>query len=127
MKVEILSTGNIESILKENNVNFKTCYSGEVYKVIQLEKPDAKRLSNSYMENAWCHLSNGAGGSPCDIITVHGNCLIGWPAKKDNYKKLTDYIKALGAEDDETVCDYVAGLAKVNGMSMSELFARYEG
>lgn len=127
MKVEILSTGAIETVLAENNVQFTKRYSGDRYKVIELEKSDAKKISGQYLENAWCKLSNGAGGSPFDIISVHGNCLIGWPANKDTYKKLTDYISALGANDDDDVCDYAVGLAKANGMNMSMLFARFEG
>lgn len=127
MKVEILGTGAIETALAENNVQFTKTYSGDHYKVIEMEKSDAKKMSGRYLENAWCKLSNGAGGSPFDIISVHGNCLIGWPANNDTYKKLTDYINALGASDDDDVCNYAVGLAKANGMSMSMLFARFEG
>ena len=78
MKVEVLTTGNIEKVLKDNNINFKKTYSGDKYKVIEVDKKDAKYLSNSILEGAWCKFSNGAGGSPCDIFTVNGQMLIGW-------------------------------------------------
>ena len=78
MKVEMLTTGNIEKILKDNNIAFNKTYSGDKYKVIEVDKKDAKVLSNSVLEGAWCKFSNGAGGSPCDIFTVNGQMLTGW-------------------------------------------------
>lgn len=129
MKVEVLATGNIEKVLKDNNINFKKTYSGDKYKVIEVDKKDAKYLSNSILEGAWCKFSNGAGGSACDIFTVNGQMLIGWSnGHNDSYDTLSDYMKdELGVTDDNDVCDYAAGLARANGMTMSKLFRFYEG
>lgn len=129
MKVEVLTTGNIEKVLKDNNINFKKTYSGDKYKVIEADKKDAKYLSNSILEGAWCKFSNGAGGSACDIFTVNGQMLIGWSnGHNDTYDTLSDYMKdELGVTDDNDVCDYAAGLARANGMTMSKLFRFYEG
>lgn len=129
MKVEVLATGNIEKVLKDNNINFKKTYSGDKYKVIEVDKKDAKYLSNSILEGAWCKFSNGAGGSACDIFTVNGQMLIGWRnGHNDSYDTLSDYMKdELGVTDDNDVCDYAAGLARANGMTMSKLFRSYEG
>ena len=129
MKVEVLTTGNIEKVLKDNNIHFKKTYSGEKYKVIEVDKKDAKQLSNSIMDGAWCKFSNGAGGSACDIFTVNGQILIGWSnGHNDSYDTLSDYMKdELGVTDDNDVCDYAAGLARANGMTMSKLFRFYEG
>lgn len=129
MKVEVLATGNIEKVLKDNNINFKKTYSGDKYKVIEVDKKDAKYLSNSILEGAWCKFSNGAGGSACDIFTVNGQMLIGWSnGHNDSYDTLSDYMKdELGVTDDNDVCDYAAGIARANGMTMSKLFRFYEG
>ena len=129
MKVEVLTTGNIEKVLKDNNINFKKTYSGDKYKVIEVDKKDAKYLSNSILEGAWCKFSNGAGGSACDIFTVNGQMLIGWSnGHNDSYDTLSDYMKdELGVTDDNDVCDYAAGIARANGMTMSKLFRFYEG
>ena len=129
MKVEVLTTGNIEKVLKDNNINFKKTYSGDKYKVIEVDKKDAKYLSNSILEGAWCKFSNGAGGSACDIFIVNGQMLIGWSnGHNDSYDTLSDYMKdELGVTDDNDVCDYAAGLARANGMTMSKLFRFYEG
>ena len=129
MKVEVLTTGNIEKVLKDNNINFKKTYSGDKYKVIEVDKKDAKYLSNSILEGAWCKFSNGAGGSACDIFTVNGQMLIGWSnGHNDTYDTLSDYMKdELGVTEDNDVCDYAAGLARTNGMTMSKLFRFYEG
>ena len=129
MKVEVLTLGNIEKALKDSNIPFKKTYSGEKYKVIEVDKKDAKVLSNSVLEGAWCKFSNGAGGSACDIFTVNGQMLIGWSnGHNDSYDTLSDYMKdELGVTDDNDVCDYAAGLARANGMTMSKLFRFYEG
>ena len=129
MKVEVLTLGNIEKVLKNSNIPFKKTYSGDKYKVIEVDKKDAKVLSNSVLEGAWCKFSNGAGGSACDIFTVNGQMLIGWSnGHNDSYDTLSDYMKdELGVTDDNDVCDYAAGLARANGMTMSKLFRFYEG
>lgn len=129
MKVEVLTLGNIEKALKDSNIPFKKTYSGDKYKVIEVDKKDAKVLSNSVLEDAWCKFSNGAGGSACDIFTVNGQMLIGWSnGHNDSYDTLSDYMKdELGVTDDNDVCDYAAGLARANGMTMSKLFRFYEG
>ena len=129
MKVEVLTLGNIEKALKDSNIPFKKTYSGDKYKVIEVDKKDAKVLSNSVLEGAWCKFSNGAGGSACDIFTVNGQMLIGWSnGHNDSYDTLSDYMKdELGVTDDNDVCDYAAGLARANGMTMSKLFRFYEG
>lgn len=129
MKVEVLTLGNIEKALKDSNIPFKKTYSGDKYKVIEVDKKDAKVLSNSVLEGAWCKFSNGAGGSACDIFTVNGQILIGWSnGHNDSYDTLSDYMKdELGVTDDNDVCDYAAGLARANGMTMSKLFRFYEG
>lgn len=129
MKVEMLTTGNIEKILKDNDITFNKTYSGEKYKVIEVDKKDAKGLNNFMLEGAWCKFSNGAGGSPCNIFTVNGQMLIGWSNdNNDIYDTLSDYMSdELGVTDDDDVCDYAMGLAKANGMSLSKLFRFYEG
>ena len=125
MKVEMLSKGNIEKILKDNNIPYSTRYSGDKYKVIELDKQDAKRLCNSEvdMDGAWCMISNGTGGSLFDFVTVNKESLIGWSSNEDSYDNLLDYLKSLGVRDDENICHYAAGLARANGMSMSRLFS----
>lgn len=128
MKVEMLCTGNIENILKDKEVNFKVTYKGDKYKVLEVEKPDAKALNGAFLENAWCKFSNGAGGSLCDVIDINGAILIGWETKKSSYNTLMDYMtKGLGAQDDDDICNYAVGLAKANGKSLSRLFKDYEG
>lgn len=128
MKVEILCSGNIEEILNEEEVQYKVTYSGDRYKVLELEKENAKDLNNRNFENVWCRFSKGMGGSLYDMIDVHGDSLIGWtPKKSTSYKKLTDYLSALDVNDNDEVCDFAVGLAKANGLSLSKLFMLYEG
>lgn len=125
MKVEILAKGNIEKVLKDNDISYGTRYSGDTYKVIELDKHDAKRICNDEvdMEGSWCMMSNGTGGSLFDFVTINKESLIGWSSKEESYDNLLDYLKSLGIKDDENICHYAAGLARANGMSMSRLFS----
>ncbi len=125
MKVEMLSKGNIEKVLGDNNIPYSVRYNGDTYKVIELEKHDAKRMCNGDIDTdgAWCMMSNGTGGSLFDLVTINKESLIGWSAKKESYNKLTDYLNSLGVNDDENICHYATGLARANGMSLSRLFS----
>lgn len=125
MKVEMFAKGPIEKVLKDNNIAFSKTYSSDTYKIIELEKQDAKYLCNSEvdMNGAWCMISNGAGGSLFDFVTINNESLIGWNSKKDSYDKLIDYLKDIGAKDDDDICHYASGLARANGMSLSRLFS----
>ena len=129
MKVEMLSKGNIEKVLGDNNIPYSVRYNGDTYKVIELEKQDAKRMCNGEinMDGAWCMMSNGAGGSLFDLVTINKESLIGWSAKKESYNKLTDYLNSLGAIDDASICNSAAGLSRANGWSLSKLFNMCEG
>lgn len=129
MKVEMLATGAIDKALNSNNISYKNMYIGDKFKVIEIEKKDAKKLNNEFFENAWCKFSNGVGGSPCDIITVNNQVLIGWSNNKnDTYDTLLDYMKTeLNVYNSGDICDFATGLAKANGITMSKLFKLYEG
>ena len=133
MKIELMAKGNVEKMFNEMNIPFMVTYSGETYKVIEIEKNDVKSLSNMFFEtsNNWWYYSKGARtGSACDFFRINGRDLIGWSgdAHKDSYKTLIDYFNdEIGIDADEDICDYAVSLAKVNGLSLSNLFKTYEG
>lgn len=128
MKVEVLACGKIEDTLNDMNIQYNITYHGKKYKVIEVEKNDAKTIDNLSFDNAKCRFSKGSGGSFYDTISVHGSNLIGRAVGKDtSYKKLTDYLNAIDANSFNNICDYAVGLAKVNGLSLSKLFTLYEG
>lgn len=127
MKVEVLARGKIENALNDMDIKYNITYSGDKYKVVELEKSDAKLINNSSVEGAWCYFSNGAGGSIYDVVVINNNTLFGWQSKEGSYEKLTDYISSLGAKDNYDICDRAVGLAKANGMTLSKLFKLCEG
>jgi len=127
MKVEVLARGKIENALNDMDIKYNITYSGDKYKVVELEKSDAKLINNSSVEGAWCYFSNGAGGSIYDVVVINNNTLFGWQSKEGSYEKLTDYISSLGAKDNYDICDRAVGLAKANGIALSKLFMLCEG
>lgn len=129
MKVEMFAKGPIERVLKDNNIAFNKTYSGDTYKIIELEKQDAKRMCYDDVDKngAWCMMSNGVGGSLFDFVTINKESLIGWSSKEDSYDNLIDYLHSLGVTDDENICHYAASLARANAMSLSRLFSICEG
>lgn len=131
MKIEILSKGNIKKLLAEEEIPFNITYTGEIYNVVEIEKPDLIKLMESIDKefNGWYCYSKGARvGSACDFFRVNGHDLIGWSESGKDYHTLLDYLtEELGLTDDEDICDYAVSLAKVNGMNLSKLFKTYEG
>lgn len=124
MKVEMFAKGAIEQVLNDNNIAFNKTYSGDTYKIIELEKQDAKCMCYDDVDKngAWCMMSNGVGGSLFDFVTINKESLIGWSSKEDSYDNLIDYLHSLGVTDDEDICHYAVGLARANGMPVSRLF-----
>lgn len=125
MKIEMLTTGPIESVLKDNNIPFRIMYGGEKYKIVELEKNDAKRVCNNEFdtENVWSMIANSSGGSMWDTVTINKEELIGSSGSNDSYDNLKDYCDDLGVDDNEDVCVLLTRLAKTNGLSLSRLFA----
>lgn len=133
MKIELLAKGNVEKMFNEKEIPFVITYSGDTYKVVEIEKNDMNYLAGILPEvsSNWWYYSKGARtGSACDFFRINGHDLIGWSnlQHKDNYKTLMDYFNdEIGITEDEDICDYAVSLAKTNGMSMAKLFKVCEG
>jgi len=133
VKIELLAKGNVEKMFNEKEIPFVVTYSGDTYKVVEIEKNDMNYLSGIFLEASsnWWYYSKGARtGSACDFFRINGYDVIGWSElqHKDNYKTLIDYLnEELGVVEDEDICDYAVSLAKVNGMTMGKLFNACEG
>ena len=68
MKIEILAGGNIEKAFKELDVEFATKYSGDQYKVCEIDKKDMKRMED-YEGEYGQHMGNGISFKP-DILCM---------------------------------------------------------
>lgn len=135
MKIEILAGGNIEKAFKELNVNFVTTYSGDQYKVCEIDKKDMKRMEDYEGEWpddwGWWSFTKGSNmGTPYNFVKINGRDIICWEGDghcNDEYNTLLDYMsKAIGASQPRNVCALAVDLARANGMSMSELFKIYQ-
>ena len=84
MKIEILAGGSIEKAFKELNIPMTVTYSGEQYKVCEIEKSDFKTIADisedEWKSNwGWWRSAKGSNmGTPYEIFIVNGQMLIGW-------------------------------------------------
>ena len=136
MKIEILAGGSIEKAFKELNIPMTVTYSGEQYKVCEIEKSDFKTIADisedEWKSNwGWWRSAKGSNmGTPYNFIKINGRDIICWEGDghcSDEYNTLLDYMnKAIGASQPRNVCALAVDLARANGMSMSELFKIYQ-
>lgn len=136
MKIEILCGGNIENAFKELEVDFNTTYSGELYKVCEIDKKDLKVMENYEGEwpDSWGFWRSATGsnmGTPYSFMTINGNEIICWESDdhyNDEYDTLLGYMsEEIGASQPRNVCALAVDLARANGISMAELFNTYQG
>ena len=84
MKIEILCGGNIEKAFKELDIPMTVTYSGEQYKVCEIEKSDLKIISEISESEwkpdwGWWRFAKGSNmGTPYEFFVVNGQMLIGW-------------------------------------------------
>lgn len=84
---------------------------------------------------AWWRSSSGCIlGRPDAKYKVNGKYLIGWDSsvykskRGKKFDSLTEYLcECVGASTGRNVCACAVDLAKYNGMTMAELFKKYEG
>ena len=123
-------------------------YAGSRYEVWEVSDELFKRMCNMSEEefidiageNTWWGSSEGSVlGKPMAKSTVNGEPLVCWdddyylpdeyeeePCKE--FESLSEYLcDEIGASLPRNVCACAKDLAKYNGMTMAELFEKYEG
>lgn len=88
-------------------------------------------------EDAWWRSSEGSNlGVPDTTVYINGKEMLGWNKRwagedeewEIHEHSLTDYLcDQIGASQPKNVCACAMDLAKYNGMTMGELFTKYEG
>ena len=88
-------------------------------------------------DDAWWRQSEGSNlGTPDTIFQIKGQKMLGWTKlwvdEMEDYElnreSLTEYLcNCIGVSQPRNVCACAMDLAKYNGMSMGELFTKYEG
>ena len=143
---EILGN-NLEQLFN-NVVNGNRTYKGDKYEVWELsnEAFDAicdmsdEKFEELAGEDAWWRSSDGSNqGIPDTTVHINGHEILAWAGEpwedeEDDEEfeiyasKLTDYLcNELGASQPRNVCALAVDLAKYNGITMGELFTKYEG
>lgn len=140
MKIEIMTNGDFEEVVKCYGFNAKKLYewssnfdnSFPYYEIWEIEKSDLRMIEEACMsgEVLFCYSKGANRGTPYEPLTINGQFVIGWTAinNKDNFNCLTDYFKdGLGITDNYEVCACATTMAKTNGWSLSELWRRLGG
>lgn len=138
---EVLAGDGFKNAVRALGIQAKKTYSGKKYEVWEIDNDDLYMLMQHQWapQWGWCRCSTGCNITwwPTATFTVHGKEMIGWYRENDNHKNellnreydsLTDYLcSVIGASTESNVCSVAVDLAKLNLMTMAELFTEYEG
>ena len=148
---EILG-GELDKAFEELNMNAKKTYESknlhyeyqEVYQVWELSDEDFEKICNmsekDWKDN-WGWWRSAEGSNMCSPIyryNINHHYIKAWDGNtrernsKDcwprEYEYLTEYIcDEIGASMEKNICALAVDLAKINGITMGELFRKYQG
>lgn len=131
----------------ENNNSFCECaklkYKGNEYEVWEVSDELFVQMCDMHEDefykfagdDAWWRSSEGSIMGIANVkFMVNGEYLLGWDSriylskKGHKYENLSDYLcNCIGVSQPRNVCALVTDLAIYNGMTMTELFEKYEG
>lgn len=134
---EILAGGGIYKAFKELDIDAKRTYKSThkpYYEVWEINKKSLRVLEETYEwpdEWGWWRFAKGSNqGTPADFFTVNGQPMIGWETRdgKDTYDTLMDYFhQGMSVGMESNICALAIDLGRVNGKTMAQVFATYEG
>lgn len=136
--------------MEKNCEDTANTYTGNRYEVWQVSDDLFQKMCNMSEEkfteiageDAWWRQSFGSvAGDPDSTAIINGKTLEKCWSREENYddedeyesevkeyKSLSEYLcENMGASQPRNVCALAMDLAKYNGMTIGELFTRYEG
>jgi len=140
---EILAGFLFEDAVAALKLNCKRTYDGELYSVWEIDDEGLSKLFNVPEEQwsphwGWFRYAKGCNIShwPTTLFNVNGKPMIGFYNEDDDYCKakidksyltFSDYLcDVIGASTPKNVCALAVDIAKLNGLTMGELFNKYE-
>ena len=138
-KVEILGN-DIELALELYNIYFIKTYNGKTMSVYEISIDDFMLLSKIPEEKwdvdwGWWRYAEGSNLRfyPTYTFSVNNKKMIGFyderyseNSKNEFYSGIRDYLcHAIGASTETNVCAIAIDLARLNGLTLGELFRRY--
>ena len=141
---EILAGEGFENAVYALQLDCKRTYCGDKYEVWEIGDNDLEKII-CYPEEiwkpewGWCRCADGCNIThwPTSTFMVNDAHMIGFYNELDKYARykidrryvsLTEYLcDVIGASTPKNVCALAVDIAKLNSMTMAELFATYEG
>jgi len=150
--IEILG-GELDKAFEELNISAKKTYESknirheyqEIYQVWELSDEDFKKICNlteKDWKDDWGGWWRSAEGSnmcnPISRFNINHHYLKAWDSNNRlesldyyrgrEYEYLTEYMcDEIGASMEKNVCALAVDLARINGITMGELFRKYQG
>lgn len=152
--VEILAGGGIEKAFESLNIVAKNTYkqaldkdepncAGSGLEVWELGSSDYKRLCDlvDWPDDwgFWCYSDGSLAGTANDSVVINDMAVLAWRKERDpeideldcepfTYSSLLEYFSLrMGVSLERNICALASDMAKQNGMTMGELFARLQG
>ena len=131
---EILG-GDLELAFETLGVKAMKTFDGDQYQVWQLEDEEFEKLDSSD-ENIWIddwgwwrHSEGSNMGSVNKRFSINGHWISAWGENsyKNKYISLIEYINLeLNLSSETNLCHLSVDLAKQNGLTLGELFNKYQ-
>lgn len=140
---EVLAGEGFANAVAALHLACERVYRGEQYEVWELEDESLGKILG-YQDDLWkpewgwyrCADGCNVAHWPTATFMVNGKYMIGfynenddyWREKTDRaYDSLTDYLcEVIGASTPKNVCALAVDIARLNEMTMAELFTKYE-
>lgn len=141
---EILAGDGFSNAVTDMNLNARKQYGGRIYEVWSIAGSDYKKICDITDDDwkdewGWWRYADGSNITdwPIRLFLVNKEQMIGYFKELDsdeispyvkNYSSLTDYLyNEIGASAERNICAVSVDLAKLNGMTLAELFQKYQG
>ena len=138
--MEILAGDGFETAVREFNLDAKKTFGNSRFEVWDISQESLDALNSVPDEEwkedyGWYRFSGGCNIShyPLKHFSVNGNSMYGFlgsydPFHRKSYARLTEYLRSmLGVSTEKNICAVCVDLAKLNNMTMAELFEKFEG
>jgi len=133
---EILA-GGLDFAISDLNIIAKKTFDDGEWQIWQLSDEEYDKLDNVFEEQwsedyGWWRYSGGSTmGSVNKRFSINGHWLNAWASDYkllNKYNSIVDYIyNALNLSSERNICSLCVDLAEQNGMTLGELFDKYEG
>lgn len=134
--IEVFAEEGFQNAVKELKLDALQTYSSELYEVWVMTQDSYDLLlaikDDKWKDSwGWWRTANGTCLKDIRRFSINGNIVMGYKHngyQKWKYSTLLEYLRSeVGASTESNVCAVTTGMAKMNHMSLSQLWGSLQG